>query len=337
MKKRILSAILASLAVLSLTACGGSGSTTTDTTTDTTSSDEGGTDAASGDIKIAYIVKAKTDEFWTDMEKGALAYAEEIGVQVDFQAPEKETDVEKQVNFVDNAIIKGYDAIILSAADSNSLIPVIVKANNAGIPVVLVNDTIDMDELEKAGGHVETYVGIDQYEAASLAGAYAAETITDGKIAYLEGISGVAAHEDRLNGFKDQVGSFTVVSSQTARCDRNEGFNVMQNILSANPDVNVVWAINAEMGQGAVQAIEQGGFSGKVAVFDFDASSDDVEAIQTGTLTGSVAQFPELQAEGAIQACLDAIDGKELEAHTKTKAELITKENVEEFLANKSN
>lgn len=297
----------------------------------------GGAEASgdSKDVKIAYIVKAKSDEFWTTMEKGALAYAEEKGIQVDFQAPEKETDVEKQVQFVENAVIKGYDAIILSAADSKSLAPAVAKANAANIPVILVNDTMDQEALDAEGAKVETYVGIDQYEAASLAGTYAAENIKDGKILYLEGISGVAAHADRLNGFKDQCDAFSVVASQTARCDRNEAFNVMQNVLSSNPEVNVVWAINAEMGQGAIQAIEQGGFAGKVQVFDFDASSDDIAAIEAGTLAGSVAQYPNLQAEAAIQACLDVLDGKTLEAHTKTKAALVTMDNVADFKAGK--
>lgn len=314
MKKKVLAVLLTVAMSISLAACGGS------------------SEGEDKEIKIAYIVKAKTDEFWTAMEKGAYAYAEANGVELSFQAPEKETDVEKQVQMVENAVIKGFDAIILSAADSKSLVPAIVKANNANIPVILVNDIIDEEALSAEDGHVETYVGIDQYEAASLAGTYAKENIQDGKVAYLEGISGVTAHEERLNGFKDQV-DFEVVSSQTAKCDRNEAFNVMQNVLSANPEMNVVWAINAEMGQGAIQAIEQGGFSGKVQVFDFDASSDDIEAIKAGTLTGSVAQFPNLQAEAAIQACLDVIDGKKLEKHTKTKAELITADNVEDFEA----
>lgn len=329
MKKRILAALLAAATMMSLTACGGSGSST--------DSAAGGAEASgdSKDVKIAYIVKAKSDEFWTTMEKGALAYAEEKGIQVDFQAPEKETDVEKQVQFVENAVIKGYDAIILSAADSKSLAPAVAKANAANIPVILVNDTMDQEALDAEGAKVETYVGIDQYEAASLAGTYAAENIKDGKILYLEGISGVAAHADRLNGFKDQCDAFSVVASQTARCDRNEAFNVMQNVLSSNPEVNVVWAINAEMGQGAIQAIEQGGFAGKVQVFDFDASSDDIAAIEAGTLAGSVAQYPNLQAEAAIQACLDVLDGKTLEAHTKTKAALVTMDNVADFKAGK--
>ena len=66
----------------------------------------------------------------------------------------------------------------------------------------------------------------------------------------LEGIPGVAALDDRLAGFKDQAPDFNIVASQTAKCDRNEAYNVMQNVLNANPEVNVVWAVNAEMGLG---------------------------------------------------------------------------------------
>lgn len=299
-----------------------------DTASDT-NADENKTDT----IKIAYIVMAKTDAFGTSMEDGALEYADKMGIQVDFQAPEKETDVEKQVQFMENAITKGYDAIILSPADSTALAPVVKKANDSDIPVVLVNNTMDQEALDAADAYVETYVGIEQYAAAALAGVYASETIPDGKTCYSEGISGVQALDDRLNGFRDQCGNFTVVASQTARCDRNEGFNVMQNVLSAHPEMNVVWAVNAEMGQGAIQAIEQSGFSGRVQVFDFDAAPDDLQAIKDGTLAGTVAQYPNLQAEAAIQACLDVLDGKELLAHTKTKASLVTAENVEAFEA----
>ena len=303
--KRTMAMVMATAMMLGLAACGGGSSS-------------GGSSAGGDDeVKIAYIVKAKSDAFWTSMEDGAESFAEEKGIHLEFQAPEKETDVEKQVQMVENAVIKGFDAIVLSAADSNSLAPAIKKANDANIPVILVNDTMSQAALDEAGAHVETYVGIDQYEAASLAGKYAAENIKDAKILYLEGIAGVDALTQRLEGFKDQCGSFKVVASQTAKCDRNEAFNVMQNVLSSNPEVNVVWAVNAEMGQGAIQAIEQGGFSGKVQVFDFDASPDDIEAIKAGTLTGTVAQYPNLQAEGAIQACLDVLDGKTLEERAK--------------------
>lgn len=326
MKKTWTSTALAALVGLSLVGC-------SDGDSDATSS---GDAYGAGKTKIAYIVKAMSDQFWIDMKAGAQAAASANDVGLSFQAPEKETDVEKQIQMVENAVTDKVDAIILSAADSKALIPSIVKANKANIPVILVNDTVDENELTAAGGKVETYVGIDQYEAASLAGKHAATKLQGGKVVLLEGIAGVKALADRLNGFKDQVANapgFDVVASQTANNDRNQAFNVMQNILTSKPDVSIVWAINAESGQGAIEAIQQANVKQHIDVFDFDASNDDIAAIKAGTLAGSVAQFPALQAQGAIQAALDAIAGKTLDAKTVTKAELITKDNVAAFEA----
>lgn len=282
--------------------------------------------------QIAYIVKAMTDQFWIDMRDGAEKAAKELDIDMSFQAPEKETDVERQIQMVENAIVSRVDAIILSAADSKALNPVIAEANKVKIPVILVNDTIDQESLAADNGFVETYVGIDQYQAASLAGDYAAKNLDGGKVLLLEGPAGVDALDQRLAGFRDKVEGkpgFRIVASQTANCDRNMAFNVMQNILTSNPDVNIVWAVNAEMGQGAIQAIEQAGRAGSISVFDFDASNDDILTIKEGSLVGSVAQYPELQARAALEAALKAIKGEKLPAHTVTKAELITKANVD--------
>jgi ABC-type sugar transport system substrate-binding protein len=287
--------------------------------------------ATSDKVKIAYIVKAMTDQFWIDMRQGADDAAEEFNVDLSFQAPDKETDVERQVQMMENAIISKVDAIILSAASSTALNPTIAKANKANIPVILVNDTIDEANLKAEGGFVETYVGIDQYKSAALAGAYAANNLPGGKILLLEGIAGVDAHDQRLNGFKDQVAGkpgFEIIASLAAHCDRNEAYNVMQDVLTRYPDVNLVWAINAEMGQGAIRAIEEAKKTG-ITVFDFDNSKDDIEAIKAGTLAGSIDQYPAVQARASIQACLDVLAEKKLPPHTETKAELITKANVE--------
>ena len=150
---------------------------------------------------------------------------------------------------------------------------------------MLFRSTIEPEALETYGGHVATYVGIDQYAAAKLAGEDAvARHPEGGNVVLLEGIAGVSALQQRLDGFKDQVAAnpkFKIVASQTANNDRHQAFNVMQNILQSNPDVDIVWAINAEMGQGAVQAIQQSGTTRRIAVYDFDASSDDIAAIRT--------------------------------------------------------
>jgi ABC-type sugar transport system substrate-binding protein len=232
---------------------------------------------------------------------------------------------------VENAIIAKADVIVLSVASSTALNPVIVRANKAKIPVILVNDTIDEKALAAEGGFVETYVGIDQYVAAALAGEYCIQNIPGGKVLLLEGPSGVDALEQRLAGFRDQVTGkpgFEIAASQNANCQRNEGFNVTQNVLTARPDISIIWSVNAEMAQGAIQAIEQAGRSGTISVFDFNGSEDDIEAIKAGSLVGSVAQYPELQGRAAIEAAIDVLNGKKLPPYIVTKAELITKANL---------
>ena len=98
--KRTMAMVMATAMMLGLAACGGGSSS-------------GGGSSAGGDdeVKIAYIVKAKSDAFWTSMEDGAESFAEEKGIHLEFQAPEKETDVEKQVQMVENAVIKGLSLI----------------------------------------------------------------------------------------------------------------------------------------------------------------------------------------------------------------------------------
>lgn len=289
--------------------------------------------ASSGDksVKIAFVAKAATDQFQVGLKEGAEDYGKELGVEVSYQAQEKETDVEKQVQMMENAITAQYDAIILSAADSKALNPTIAKANKAGIPVVLINDTIDMDNLEEEGGYVETYVGIDQSVAASYAADYVNENFEGGNVALIEGAAGVLAGEQRLNGFKDNLNDgFEVVASQTANWDRNEAYSVMQNILTANPDLNIVWAVSSEMGQGALAAIEEAGKTGEITVLDFDCLDDDIQAIEDGTLAGSVKQFPREMSKAAIDACMSVLDGETLDAETLTETKLITKDNLSE-------
>ena len=321
MKKRFTALMLALAMTLGLSACGETPAT----------GDTGAAPGSAGEdsARIAFIAKAVTDQFQVGLKEGAESYAKEKGIELSYQAPEKETNVEKQIQMMENAIVSGFDAIILSAADSKSLNPTIAKANQKNIPVILINDTIDEQSLADEGGSYATYVGIDQYTAASYAGEYVVANYDGGKVALIEGAAGVLAGEQRLDGFQDALSeSFEVVASQTANWDRNEAFNVMQNILTANPDISVVWAVSSEMGQGALAAIEQAGKTGEVAVFDFDCLDDDIQAIKDGTLVGSVKQYPTEMSKAAVDACLAVLAGETLDQQTMTKTELITKDNL---------
>ena len=129
-----------------------------------------------------------------------------------------------------------------------------------------------------------------------MAGEYLVEASSGkAKVAILEGIPGHETGDSRVRGFprgdrrRRQVSRF--VASQTANWERDQGFNVFQNILQAHPDIDTVFACNDMMALGAIEAINAGGKTGKIRVLGFDAVEDAREAIESGAMAATVAQF----------------------------------------------
>lgn len=351
MKKKVVSVLLAGVMALGMLVGCGSGegenasSDSENTQTDETAeeaSEEGTEEAAEsadGEYTIAVVGKQEASEWWQIFVDGVNRAGEELGVNAYYRSPEKETDIQDQVNICQDCITQGIDALVLSAADPTALNDIIIQCNEEDIPVVLVNDTIDDEALEAAGGYYETYVGIVQYNAASLAGQYVVDNYDPCKVGIVEGVPGVAAHEDRLNGFKDVVeeAGFEVVASQTANCDTNEAFDVTTNMLTANPEIEVIWTTNAEMGLGIVQAIENMGLvAGKdgISVLDFDCNSDDIANIGAGTLVGTIDQNQGDMAYTAVETALKAIEGEEFDgvgSQIETEAIIVTEENIADY------
>src|SRR5207344_3598322 len=101
--------------------------------------------------------------------------------------------------------------------------------------------------------------------------------------------------DSRLRGFHEAIeaaSGVSIVSSQTANWERDQGFTVFQNMLQAHPDIDSVFACNDMMALGAVEAIAAAGRTGTIKVIGFDALDDARKAIEAGTMDASIAQFP---------------------------------------------
>jgi ribose transport system substrate-binding protein len=345
--KKFLAILLALLFVLSMVGCASSdgedasndasNGASTDDTSDDSSNDDASTD---GEVyTIAVVGKQEASEWWQIFIEGVNKAGEDYGMDVYYRSPEKETDIQDQVNICQDALTQGIDALVLSAADPTALNDIILQCNDADIPVVLVNDTIDDATLESSGGTYVTYVGIVQYNAAKLAGQYVVDNYEPCKVGIVEGVPGVTAHEDRMNGFKDVVeeAGFEVVASQTANCDTNEAYDVTTNMMTANPDIEVIWTTNAEMGLGIIQALENMGITAGedgVKVFDFDCNSDDINNIAAGKLMGTIDQNQATMAYVAVETAIKALQGEEfggVGSQVETEAVIVTSENVADY------
>ena len=144
----------------------------------------------------------------------------------------------------------------------------LVKARNAKVPIIIVDTRVDAKAAADAGVKTETFVGSDNYAGGKLAGEYLVKA-TGGKahVGILEGIPGHETGDSRMRGFRDAVkgaAGVTIVASQPANWERDQGFNVFQNMLQAHPDIDSVFACSDLMALGAIEAIAAAGKTGTI-------------------------------------------------------------------------
>ena len=291
-----------------------------------------GNDATKQGPTVALVMKTLNNPFFVDMERGAKEAAQRLGVHLVVQAGEREVDVEKQMQIIENLIQRKVNALCVAPSGSKEIVPALLKANQAGIPVLIVDTRVDAAALAAAGGRVVTFIGSDNIEGGRIAGHCLVQRLHGkGKVAILEGIPGHETGDARLKGFReivDRESEVKIVASQTANWERDQGFNVCQNILQSHPDLKGVFASYDLMALGAVEAIAMAQKSGQILVIGFDATVDARAAIRKGALAASVAQHPEEMGRLAVENALAVVRGQSVPTNIPVKVELITREHL---------
>src|SRR5438105_14253595 len=134
------------------------------------------TTAGGGKPTIALVLKTLNHPFFVDMRRGAQEAADRLGVTLQVQAAEREVDVEKQMQIVENMIQTGIQALAITPSGSREIVSALVKARDAKVPIVIVDTRLDPKASADAGVRAETFVGSDNYEGGKLAGEYLVKT-----------------------------------------------------------------------------------------------------------------------------------------------------------------
>lgn len=203
----------------------------------------------------------------------------------------------KQVSDVNSMIAQGVDLIFLAPREEKPLIPAVMAAKKAGIPVILLDRNVDQS-LAKAGEDYVTFIGSDFVEEGRRMAEWLVANKPDGgKIIELEGTTGSSPANDRKKGFDEYIAQhsqFEIVASQTGDFARDKGRQVAESLLQAHPDTSVIYAHNDEMAMGAIAALEAAGKApGKdVMVLSIDGGKEAVQAVVDGKINAVVECNP---------------------------------------------
>lgn len=290
--------------------------------------------APTGEAKprVALVLKTLNHPFFLDMQRGAREAADRLGVELVVQAAERELDVEKQMQIVENLIQTGVSALCLTPSGSREIVSAIAKANRANIPVVVVDTRVDAAAASAAGLKLVTFVGSDNYQGGRIAGEFLVEESGGAaKVAILEGIPGHETGDSRLRGFRDAIAAspgIAVLASQPANWERDQGFTVFQNMLQAHRDLDTVFACNDLMALGALEAIAAAGRAGRIRVIGYDALDDARKAIAEGRMAASVAQSPDEMGRLAVESAVKAMRGEAVPPEQTVAIKLVTGDRV---------
>lgn len=268
-----------------------------------------------------------SSEFIVMLNQAMEVKAKELGVKLIVSDAQRNAD--KQVQQVENFIARKVDAIILNPCEVEASSPAVDKALAAGIPIVNVNS-----ETRSAPA---AFIGSRDEESARLAMGYLAERLQGrGQVLMMQGFMGQAAQLKRDQGAREVLAKhpeLKLLAVQTAEWDRAKAMSLMENwIQSYGNKIQAVFAQNDEMGMGAVIALEQAKLKDKVIVASVDAIADALQAVKAGRLDATVFQDARGQGGQAVETAVKLARRQPCEKQKFIPFQLVTKDNVREFL-----
>jgi ABC-type sugar transport system substrate-binding protein len=277
---------IACAAMLALSACGG------DTTDGSAPGAAGG--GAGEPITVGFS-QVGSESGWRAANTKSIQESLTAANGFDLKFSDAQQKQENQIQAIRNYIAQGVDVIAFSPVVESGWDAVLEEAKANNIPVVLTDRAVDSTD----DSLYASFLGSDFLLEGKKAGAWVVQQFKDKPttIVELQGTTGSAPANDRMQGFKETIASnpnLKIIASQTGNFTRAEGKTVMEAFLQANPDIDLVFAHNDDMGLGAIEAIEAAGkVPGKdIQIVTIDAVHDGMQALADGKINFIVECSP---------------------------------------------
>lgn len=348
MKKKVVSVLLcAAMTATILAGCGGSDSGAAEPAADASTEAEGDaaeTDAATGENAgseekvVVGFAQIGQESGWRDAETASIqSYAEEHKDTFELKFADAQQKQENQIKAIKSFIEMGVDVIGLAPVVETGWDAVFTEAQEAGIPVILLDRTVDTDE-----SLYTSFIGSDVIAEGQNAAIEMAKLLDNkGKIVELEGTVGSSAAKDRIEGFHSEIEAnypdIEILESQSGDFTRAKGKEVMESFLKTYGDeIQGVYAHNDDMMLGAIEAMKEAGFKPGVDIktVSCDGVRGIFEAMAAGEANVTVECNPLLGPQ-FFEACKALKEGKTIDKWIKTEEGIYRQDTAAEDLPNR--
>ena len=280
-----------------------------------------------GSVKLGFITKFPVDFYFT-LVNGAKSWQKtHKDVTVFYGQGKAATDDAGEIAAIQDMVAKGAKGIAITPT-SAAVLPALKKAVKAGVKVVLIDNDLPTWNGKSA------VVATNNFKGGTLAGKWLATKLKAGDtLGILEGVPGVPALDDRVNGMLKGLGALKgkikVVSKLETDCDQTKGATAAQTILTANPDVTAIYSACGPPALGAIQSIKNAGIKpANIILVGFNGLTDEIKAIKAGTEDATIAQHPDKMGSLGIGTLYAAVLGKPVAKNVDTGTAVITKANA---------
>jgi ribose transport system substrate-binding protein len=268
----------------------------------------GGSGGAAAGKRVDVIIKASDSEFWQSMLAGAKTAGDHHGLEVGLFGPTSETDVNQQVQLVENSISRGVDAIVIAPNSSDALNNVIERARDGGVKAIVADTPITTAS--------DGFIGTDNVKAAEQAGQRMCDLAKDagrdsGEVMIASSVAGVQVLKDRDAGFRAGLRACPDLKVSVVRYNNNDlntAASQVNDALTANPNLVGIFAANNTSGNGAARAIKDNNAADRIPVVAFDTDPQENAALRDGSIDALVVQNPYFFGyQGVIEAGMASV------------------------------
>lgn len=281
--------------------------------------------------RVALVVKTLTSPFFTEMEKGARRAEAQFGIDLVVRTSTQETSIEQQIAIVEQLTRARIDAIVIAPADSYRLIPVLKKAQDAGIAIINVDNRLDADSSRRYGLADVPLISVDNQAAAYKAVKHLTAGVSvPTEAAIIDGFPGATNAEERRQGAMQAFGenrNIAIVGSEPGNWKIDDAYEAARKLFSTRPRIRLLFCANDLMALGALQYLLDARIQ-SVRVAGYDGLEEARRAIRQGRLVASVDHQSGRQGYLGVSYAARRLKGERLPAETMLETRIITKESL---------